>query len=268
MLGVPAQVMNFLAELVHREVILESLEDRFGDVVDHAEFLELMPEDFLVVRGGGDVLGRGDVARRRIDRDFSLAIDGARTKGDRGDVTLARGAEAQDETQRPGGKSGLVGMGNDGRIEQGGRLERVLVGEVGADEKLAFLREPLVGGQQAADEFEADKEVVHQPLMACFELGQDLGQHLDHLRFGQGQHAREDAQGALVAGRVERTEEDARGVGFKDDSRPGDFHDGVLSFFQAGARLWTRSASASWSVGFLKTFKSCSSSSISLRAIR
>ena len=64
--------------------------------------------------------------------------DGTRAEGDGGDVPFARGAQAQNETQRTFGQPGLVGIRHDGGIEKRGRLGRILVREVGADEHLAI----------------------------------------------------------------------------------------------------------------------------------
>ena len=54
------------------------------------------------------------------------------------DVSLARGAQTHDETHRAFRQSRLVRVRHDGWIKQRGRFGRILVGEIRADEQLAF----------------------------------------------------------------------------------------------------------------------------------
>src|SRR5579859_3173897 len=66
--------------------------------------------------------------------DVSLRTGCAGAEADGGNVSLARGTQTQDETQRSWRQSTLIGMWHDGWIEQRRRLHRILVREVSTDE--------------------------------------------------------------------------------------------------------------------------------------
>ena len=73
-------------------------------------------------------------------------------------MPLTDRAQAQDEPEPARREARLVGMRDDGRVEQGGRLDRVLVGEPGTHEVAALVGQrgvvrypvgdPLVVGPQ------------------------------------------------------------------------------------------------------------------------
>ena len=107
-----------------------------GEAVQH------VPATFVLQRRLPGVCGRTEPSRSWISgtrsgsvsnglggvmRNAVLRADDARPEGDRGNVPLAGGPQAQDETQRALGQTGLIGMRHDGRIEQRRRLGRVLV---------------------------------------------------------------------------------------------------------------------------------------------
>ena len=184
MLRVSSQILNFLAEFLDGKPFAQGLQNRLRDGVRHPQFLKLPPEDGFIVGCGRDVVRSRDVARGMIDGNFPLAIDDARPKRDRRDVAFARRAQAEDETQRTCGKSILVRMRNDGGIKERRRLQRIFVREVSADKKFAFLGERLVGWKQMPDRIKANEKVVVKSLMARFEFGEDLRQHLDGLGLG------------------------------------------------------------------------------------
>ncbi len=60
----------------------------------------------------------------------------------------------------PGGRSGLVRMRDDGRIEQRGGFQRVFGQKIGADQQLSLFGEVVTGRHQLADLFKAFQERV------------------------------------------------------------------------------------------------------------
>src|SRR5205085_1305587 len=73
--------------------------------------------------------------RQRVEGQRALGIDGPGAELDGRDVSLSDGPQAHHESSSPIARIGLIGGWNDGRVEQGGALDRILVGEVGADEE-------------------------------------------------------------------------------------------------------------------------------------
>jgi hypothetical protein len=64
----------------------------------------------------------------------SIRVDESGPEGDRRNMAFASRAEAEDETQRTGTDLRLIGMFDDGRIEQRGGLERIFMGEMSAQQ--------------------------------------------------------------------------------------------------------------------------------------
>src|ERR1700683_730782 len=100
MMRVPAQIPDLLAEFVHGEAFIKSLQDGFGDRIDHSEFLELMPEEALVEKCWRNVIRCCHVTRGRIELDRSATINRARAKRDGRNMAFAGRAQAQNVAQR------------------------------------------------------------------------------------------------------------------------------------------------------------------------
>src|SRR3954465_13817264 len=98
------------------------------------------------------------------------------------------------------------------RVEEGGRFERVFLGEVGADEQLPALAERLVGEQVFADLFEAVQEELARALMALAELAHDVLEKRLDLRLRQRRNASDDLLHSSFGGRLEWSDHDA-GIG-------------------------------------------------------
>ena len=71
----------------------------------------------------------------------------------------------------------LIGMRDDGGIKERGGLERIFVGEIGADEKGALIGKMMIGRQKMAHRFKALEEIIAEALVAAVEIGEDLVQH-------------------------------------------------------------------------------------------
>ena len=73
-------------------------------------------------------------ARGRIDGHAAVGGNESRAKRQRGDMPFADRAQAEDEATPARRRAGLVRMGDDARIEQCRRLERIFVQEIRADQ--------------------------------------------------------------------------------------------------------------------------------------
>ena len=91
-------------------------------------------------------------------------------------MSFARGSQAQDETEGARGQPGLVGVRDDGRIEQRRRLKRILMRKIGADERLP-LRQKLPPLAQAETHLrEAGEEMLFKLLVAIGKFTQHPAQ--------------------------------------------------------------------------------------------
>jgi hypothetical protein len=61
-----------------------------------------------------------------VELDLVVGRDDTRREGDRRDMAFSGGTETHDEAKRSGREAGLVGVGNDGWIKQGGGFDREL----------------------------------------------------------------------------------------------------------------------------------------------
>ena len=112
---------------------------RGGPIVFKTHLLQLREKIVFRYVGFGLSSGSGDKAATVLDGDGVVRVDDAGAKFDRGDVSFASGAQAQDETKAPSAHAGLIGMRHDRGIEERGGFERVFAGEKRADEELAGL---------------------------------------------------------------------------------------------------------------------------------
>src|SRR5207248_58908 len=135
------------------------------------------------------------------------------------DMPFAGGPQAEDESTRPGGQARLVGVPDHRGIEQGRRLQRVFLGEVGADQQAPALADRLVGQQVFPDLLEAVQEELAGPLVPLAELPHHRLQQALDLTLGEGRDARDDLLDPALARHLERPDDDA-GVGRPEDD-PG-----------------------------------------------
>ena len=168
-------------ELLEREPIRQRVEDGGGDLVVYVELTKFGVEDVLLV-------DRSSVARgarmptRRFHFDLAARVDDARAKLDRRDVPLADGPKTQDEALLAWSEALLVGRRHDRRIAERGGLDRVLVGEIGADEQPALRRELARSGDMSRrDGREVRLEYRPQVYVARGEPGLRRAQRRRHL---------------------------------------------------------------------------------------
>src|ERR1700735_5266317 len=91
--------------------------------------------------------------------------ENAGPKSDGRNVSLPGGAQAEDKTQSAGWQASLVGMRDDGGIEQGSGFERIFGQEIRADEQLSLLGDHLIGREGVAHQFESFEEDSADVLM-------------------------------------------------------------------------------------------------------
>ncbi len=96
-------------------------------------------------------------------------------------MPFASGPQAEHESPRSLRQSALVRVPDERWIEERRRFERILGGEIGADEEPPFLAERFVGKQVPPDAFEAFQEKVVEPLMPALEFAHHVGQKRRHL---------------------------------------------------------------------------------------
>src|ERR1051326_5066328 len=104
-------------------------------------------------------------------------------EGDGRNVPFSGGAQVEDKAQGPRRKFRLVRVRNDGRIEEGGRLQGVLGQEIASDQQLSLFGEFLIRQQQAADLFEAFKEQLPNLQVPLGEFSGDFLQEEPDLVF-------------------------------------------------------------------------------------
>ena len=124
--------------------------------------------------------------------------------------------------REPGCQSRLVGVPDHRRIEQRGRFQRVLLGEVRADQHPAILAQGLVGQQVLLDLFEPVQEEVAGSLMAVVELAHHVLEQGVDFRLRERHDPGDDPLDPMLAGRLERPDHDPAVVGLQDDARPPD----------------------------------------------
>ena len=121
-------------------------------------------------------LGHGRETRGRIDGDAAVRADRSRPERQRRDVPFADGTQAQDEPTAVCRRAGLVGMAHDARIEQGRRLERVLVQEVGSDQAALRLVQDGMRLQRVFHLGGARLEDLEQVAVTAFEILEHFGE--------------------------------------------------------------------------------------------
>ena len=202
-----------LIEVGEREPLRERIDDGPGDVVARVELDELRAKRSLVVPGRRRPIARDEARPERIEGHRRVAVEDARPKLDRRDVSLADGAQAHDESRLVRAEAGLIGRGHERRIEEGGPLHGVLVREVGADEEAPLSRHRHVG-HAVGDQREMALEQLLEPPVPPGEAGDGLAQHAGHFILREREDARHEQAGARAGVREDLL---ARQVGFRDD---------------------------------------------------
>jgi hypothetical protein len=138
-------------------------------------------------------------------------------------------AQAQDETPRSHRRPGLIRMSDDARIEQGRRLERILIQEIGADELPLGLRESHMRREGIFHFVGACLENRQQVAMATLEVVEDLDEQAGSRFRVERQDPIDDVirpclvcnvEVARLRRRLERPHDHARRIGSQIQSLP------------------------------------------------
>jgi hypothetical protein len=86
-------------------------------------------------------------------------------------VSFPSGAQAEDKPQSAGREIRLVGMRNDGWIEQGRGLQGVFGQKIGADQEASLFGQLLIRPNRFADLLEAFQEQIPDSMVPLGELG-------------------------------------------------------------------------------------------------
>src|SRR5262245_43830713 len=140
-----------------------------------------------------------------------LRADDTHAESDGGNVSLARGPQAQDETQRTRRQASLVGVRHDGRIKQRRGLRRVFVGEVSADKRLAVRRSPPIA-QIMADFGKSVAEKFINLLVTVLEFAENRTQQPVNLRFRKGHDTSNNSSGNIFGRWAKGPEQNARTI--------------------------------------------------------
>ena len=213
-----------LAQFGHGEQVPQPGQHLRGEPVAVAHFAQLPLEQGLVVEGVLQHPGGGDEGRDRVQPDLPVRADDPGTEGDGGQVPFADGAQAEDEAPGAGRDPGLVRVPDHGRVEQGRRFHRVLLGEVGADEQPARLRERVVDEQVAPQVLEPAQERLLQLVVPALEQLPHLGQAVGRLGVGEGKHPGQDPGGPGLVEGAEGPGHHPGRVRLEDRSDPFDLH--------------------------------------------
>ena len=122
------------------------------------------------------VAGRAVTAIRAAATGAAITADGAGPELDAGQMAFADRPQAQHEPDLARGAAGLVRMRHDGRVEQRCGLQRVLLGEVGADQPPSRGAHRDVVGQPVGDQPEVALQGLAQVAILTGEPGQRAGE--------------------------------------------------------------------------------------------
>ena len=137
-------------------------------------------------------------------------------------MPFSGGAQAEDESQRAGWQTRLIGVRDDGGIEQRSGFQRVFGQEIGADQQPSLFGEFLTERQHLADLFEAFQKKLADVLMPLGELGGDFIQQRTDLVFRKRHDPFDDPRDPLRTSGTEGPQKNARLVGLEDRGRAAD----------------------------------------------
>ena len=128
---------------------------------------------FLIL-GIGNLAGLGEEAGGRHYLDPSIGMNDAGSKGDGGNVTFPSGAQAENESQSAGRQISLIGVRNDGRIEERSGFQGIFGQEIGADQEASLFGKLRVREQHLAYLLKTLQKQSVYLLMTVAELGKDF----------------------------------------------------------------------------------------------
>jgi hypothetical protein len=143
-------------------------------------------------------------------------MDDAGSKCDGGDVPFAGGAQAENEPQSATIEAGLIGMRDDGRIEESGGFQGVFSQEIGADQEASLLGHLHIPWNQFPDLFEAFQGAGVDLVVPAGELSAKSAQERTEIFFRERHDSGDYAGCALVVAWIEGPQENPRLVRTED----------------------------------------------------
>ena len=216
--------LDGVLQVAHREARVEERQDGLGNWVVRLHLDELQDVALLVVER---VVHRSRGEReacRRVDGDAMLGVDRAGAELDRRDVPLAASAQAHDEADRAARHAVLVRVRDHRRVEERDRFERILVGEVGAEEQAALLARLGVLAEQRDRGRVVLPENPADVLVPLPVVGDERREHRRDLRVGERAHAVDDGADPRRPARNEGASDDSAGIGGEAHRQAGDVH--------------------------------------------
>ena len=152
---------------------------------------------------------RPAVPAGRVDTDPAIGVDQAPAEDDRRDVPLAGGTQAHEEADRAWWHVGLIHRRDDRRVEQGGRLDRVLHREAGADQPPLSITDRAGVGDVVSDRLVVLEEDVVDIRVPRPEVAVELGQEGRDVCHGDGQQPPDDVPDPVHLPGVEEPGDDS-----------------------------------------------------------
>src|SRR5689334_6857942 len=103
------------------------------EFVSQSQLEKFSLKECFVVTGVWNLTWLRKEARWGLNLDPMVRVDDAGSKSDGGNMPLPRGPQADDKTQSVRRRVRLVGVRDDGRIEQGCRFQGVFANEIRTD---------------------------------------------------------------------------------------------------------------------------------------
>ena len=149
-------------------------------------------------------------------------------------MPFAGGTKAQQESPRSGREPRLVGVPHHRRIEERSRFQRVLLGEIGADQHSAVFAHLLIGQKVLLDLLETVQEEVTGLLMPVVKLAHHVTEQEIDFRLRHRHQPRQDSLDALGVGQLEGADDDPAVGGLQHDAGPPDLQPGAAISWPVG----------------------------------
>ena len=173
------------AKLFQRERFAHFVHHPLGEFAGQSQFHKFPPEQPLFVNRVWNLTRLSEEAAGFAHLDPMIGMDDSGSKRDGRNMPFASSAQAENESQRARWQPRLIGVRDDGGIEQRSGFQGVFGQEIGADQQPPLFGEFLIGRQHLADLFKAFQKELADVLVALGELGGDFREKDRDLVFGK-----------------------------------------------------------------------------------
>ena len=203
-------VNEFVAELVH---------DHGDDIFSNTHLLQFAEEHLFLVDMPGDDIGHIDQFAGRHKTQVAVGVNNAAPEGDGRDMAFARGPEADNDPFLTVRQVPLVGIFNNGRVEECSRFDGVLLGEIGAYDDFLVNRQCVrIDVEFVEGMFYIIEIILKNPgdiPMAPGEVSQRLIESCLALLIGHAENFQNDIPNPVIISRIEKVGNDSFGIGEK-----------------------------------------------------